>query len=195
MNPRYILIKSQNSEFMNAFLYQLREFHQIRFFYFKINGFHTVTIQCYNYYSDKNTLDENKLYGSYIFLYSVVAILLADLLLIHYEHILTHRMLSASKIKKKQLSKLSSISALLLDENSPFEFSTFLYKHRKRVLLDAILKNFRKRNFIFVDYFLDFNAPDYRKKVLEIVEASIAISENKSLYQYVMNFIFPNSFL
>lgn len=189
MNPRYILIKSQNSEFMNAFLYQLREIHQIRFFYFKMNGFHTVTIQCYNYYNDKNTFDENKLYGSYIFLYSIVAIILADLFMLYYEPVLAHRILPFFKINKKHLSKLSSISALLLDEGSPFEFSALLYKRRKSYLLDAILKNFRKRNFIFIDYFLDFNAPQYRQELFEIIEASVAILENQTLYHYVMNFL------
>ena len=159
MNPRYILIKSQNSDFIYALLFQIKEIKQIRFFHFKLNGFYTITIQCYNYYNSENTFDENKLYGSYIFLYSVISIILSDLLIAHHEHEIARRMLRTKKLTSKELSKVSNISALLLDENSTFEFSEILYKRRKNYLLDALFKNFRNHNFIFVDYFLDFNAP------------------------------------
>lgn len=192
MQPRYILIKSQNPDFIQALLFQIKEIKHIRFFYFKSNGFYTITIQCYNYYNSKNTFDENKLYGSYIFLYSVLSIMLSDLLITHYEHGLTRRMLHARNLNSKELAKLSNISALLLDENSPLEFSEILYKRRKNCLLDALFKNFRSRNFVFVDNFLDFNAPEYQSEVLKIVEASIEILENDVLYRYMMSFIFHN---
>jgi len=190
MKPRYILIKSQNPEFIHALLFQIKEFKQIRFFYFKLNGFYTITIQCHNYYNSQNKLDENKLYGSYLFLYSVLSIMLSDLLIAHYEHGITRHILQKKNLTSKELVKLSNISALLLDENSPLEFSQTLYKRRKNHLLDALFRNFRKRNFIFVDYFLDFNAHDYQNEVSKIVEASLEILENKALYHYMLNFIF-----
>ena len=116
--------------------------------------------------------------------------MLSGLLIIHYEHNLANRLLKPKKLNISQLTKISNISALLLDENSPLELSEILYKRRKNNLLDALFQNFRKRNFIFLDYFLDFNAPKYREQVLKIIDASIEILENKTLYNYVMNFIF-----
>lgn len=190
MNPRYILIKSQNFDLINALLFQLKEMNQIRFFHFKINGFYTITIQCHNYYDSESILDKNKLYGSYIFLYSILSIILSDLLITYYEHNLINHMLHNRKLNNDSLNKVSNISSLLLDENSPFEFSKLLYKKRKKYLLDALLINFRKRNFIFVDYFLDFNTPEYQIEISKIVDASLEILDNKLLYNYMMNFIF-----
>lgn len=190
MNPRCFMIKSQNKEFMQALQFQLQEVKQIRFFSFKMNGFYTITVQCYNYYNQQAIFQKDKLYGSYIFLYSIVSIMLSDLFLLHYEPLVSHRFLSAWKDEDVDWSKLASITSLLLDENSPFDFARLLYQKRKRFLLDSILENFRKRNYLFVDYFLDFSSPDYREELRNITEASLAILENKSLYYYMMQFIF-----
>lgn len=190
MQPRYILIKSQNLSLIQTLIFQIKEIKHIRFFHFKLNGFYTLTIKCHNYYNSQKTYDDNQLYGSYVFLYSLLSIMLSDLLIIHYEHNLANRLLKPKKLNISQLTKISNISALLLDENSPLELSEILYKRRKNNLLDALFQNFRKRNFIFLDYFLDFNAPKYREQVLKIIDASIEILENKTLYNYVMNFIF-----
>ena len=189
MNPKYILIKSQNPILIQTLLFHLKELKQVRFFYFKYNGFYTITIKCHNYYNSKDILNENKLYGNYTFLYSLISIILSDLLIEYYEHDIVRRLLQKHKIQKKELSKLSNISSLLLDKNSPFEFSNLLYTKRKNHLLNALFQNFRKRNFIFLDYFLDFNAEIYKKQLQEILEASLEIIENKSLYQYLMQFI------
>lgn len=190
MNPRYILIKSQNLELINALLFQIKEIKHIRFFYFKANGFYTITIKCYNYYNSKNIFNENKLYGNYVFLYSVLSIMLADLFIINKEHEVAHHLLQNKNLSTKKLSKISNILSLLLDENSPLEFSEILYKRRKNYLLDALFRNFRKRNFIFIDYFLDFNSHSYKNEISKIVEASLEILENKTLYDYMLNFIF-----
>lgn len=191
MNPRAILIKSQNKEFIHTLLFKLKEMKQIRFFHFKCNGFYTITIQCYNYYDRELIFHENQLYGNYIFLYSILSILLSDLLLLHYEHRITHRMLHLKDFTPKELSKLSSISALLLDEESPFEFSKVLYTKRKQIVLTTLLHHFRKHNYIFVDHFLDFNAGDYKTELSKIIEASLEILKDNALYHYMMRFIFP----
>lgn len=189
MTPKCILIKSQNQEFINSLLYKLQEMQQIRFFCFKINGFYTVTIKCHNYYNIQKNQSSENIYGNYVFLYSLVAIILADLLLTYYENILVHHILTGFDIKKKQEPKLSYISALLLDENSPFTFSNLLYKRRKNYLLCDLFENFRKRNFIFIDYFLDFNSPKYRDEIVSILELSSTMLKDRVFYNYVMNFI------
>lgn len=190
MKPRYILIKTQNSNLIKTLIFQIQEIKHIRFFHFKTNGFYTLTIKCHNYYNPEEIFTDNQLYGSYIFLYSLISMLLSDLLIFYYEHDLTNHLLKPKHLNIKDLSKISNISALLLDQNSPLELSEVLYKRRKNYLLDDLFQNFRKRNFIFLDYFLDFNAPKYKEEISKIIEASVEILENKTLYHYMMNFIF-----
>lgn len=192
MSPKCIIIKSQSKELYNALVYKLNEIKNIRFFQIKINGFYTIVIKCYNYYNHNNYFDKNKLYGSYIFLYSIISIILSELLIRYYEHSISRRIINSNQYKNSNLQKLSTISSLLLDENSPFEFSALLFNKRKRLLLNALFQNFRKRNFIFTDYFIDFSAKYYIYELKKIFDASIEILENKSLYDYMMNFIFQS---
>lgn len=214
MITKCIILKTQSKEFNNILLYKLNEFKSIRYFTFKINGFYTTVIKCFDYYSSrsltykfKNKLykmnilgsstlekyNEVALYGSYIFLYSIVSIILSELFILYFEHSITKRIIASQKEMKVNLEKLSSISSLLLDEHSPFEFSETLYKRRKNCILNETLKNFRKCNYIFIDYFLDFFAKDYIYELEKIINASIEILNNKPLYNYMMNFIFQNN--
>lgn len=190
MNPRCIILKTRSVEFLNAFIYKLKEIKNIRFFDFKINGWYTVVIKCHNYYNRKNILTASKLYGSYIFLYSIISIIISELLIAYYEHSISRRIIHIKKEKKLDIHKLSNISSLLLDEYSPFDFSRILYKKRKNILLENILKNFRKRNYIYIDNFIDFFAKDYSNELAKIIDVAIEILFNKSLYDYMMNFIF-----
>jgi len=192
MNPKCIIIKTQSRNVFEAFAYKLDELHNIRFWKFKYNGFYTITIKCFNYYEKNKISDTSNLYGSYIFLYSIVSIILSELFLTYYEDLVSRRIIVAKKTKNINFSKLSSISSLLLDEHSPFEFSKILYRRRKCFLLDNILKNFRKRNYIYIDYFIDFFAKDYIFELKKVIEASIEIIDNKPLYDYMMSFIFAD---
>ena len=119
MSPKCIIIKSQTEELYYILIYKLKDLKNVRFFYKKINGFYTIIIKCHNYYNKDSLLDENKLYGSYIFLYSVVSIILSELLITYYEHIVSKRIIYYKKNKNLDYDKLSTISSLLLDENSP----------------------------------------------------------------------------
>ena len=192
MRPKCIIIKTQSKNTFNALAYKLAELENIRFWKFKFNGFYTITIKCFNYYKTNISLNDSKLYGSYIFLYSIVSIILTELFLTYYEELISRRIIITNNDKNIDFSKLSNISSLLLDEHSPFEFSKILYRRRKCFLLDNILKNFRKRNYIYTDYFIDFFAKDYIFELKKIINASIEILHNKPLYDYMINFIFAN---
>lgn len=192
MRPKCIIIKTQSKDFFNALIYKLTEIKNIRFWAFKFNGFYTITIKCINYYRKDIHADESKLYGSYIFLYSIVSIILSELFLTYYEDLVSKRIIISQKNKKIDFNKLSCISALLLDKNSPFKFSEILYTRRKCFLLDNILQSFRKRNYIYVDYFIYFFAKDYLFELNKIIIASTEILSNKPLYDYMMQFIFSN---
>lgn len=192
MSPKCIIIKTQSQNIYNALAYKLSELENIRFWNFKINGFYTITIKCFNYYKTNKALEDSTLYGNYIFLYSIVSIILTELFLTYYEDLISRRIIITKNYKNINFSKLSNISSLLLDEHSPFEFSKILYRKRKCFLLNNILKNFRKRNYIYTDYFIDFYAKDYLFELNEIIDASIEIFGNKPLYDYMMNFIFAN---
>ena len=192
MNPRCIIIKSQTKELYYILIYKLKEFKNIRFFYRKINGFYTIVIKCYNYYYPNNQLSESKLYGSYIFLYSIISIILSELFITYHENIISKRIIYTKKLKNIDYKKLSSISALLLDENSPLEFSKILYRKRKNHILNTLFQNFIKRNFVFIDNFIDLFAKDYLYELKSTIDAAIEILHNKSLYSYIMSFIFAH---
>ena len=192
MNPKCIILKTQSRNIFDAIAYKLTELHNIRFWKFKFNGFYTITIKCFNYYEKNKISDNYNLYGSYIFLYSIVSIILSELFLTYYEDLISRRIITAKTHKSMNFSKLSNISSLLLDEHSPLEFSKILYKKRKCFLLDNILKNFRKRNYIYTDYFIDFFAKDYILELTKVINASIEIINNKPLYDYMMTFIFAD---
>ena len=193
MNPKCIIIKTQSKDFFNAFLYKLKELRNIRFTGIKINGFYTIIIKCHTYYNKNDIFDETKLYGSYIFLYSIISIILSELLIIYYEHSVSKRIIYTKKDKRINLNKLSNISSLLLDEHSPLEFSKLLFKKRKNFLLNSSIKNFRKRNYIFTDNFIDFCAKEYLNELEELIDTSIEILKNKTLYDYMMNLISQNN--
>ena len=57
-------------------------------------------------------------------------------------------------------------------------------------MLNNLLQNFRRCNFIFTDYYIDFFAKDYTNELKSIIDISIEILNNKPLYNYMMNFIF-----
>lgn len=192
MNPKCIIIKTQSKDIFNALVYKLVEIKNIRFWNFKFNGFYNVTIKCFNYYEKNAVLNDSKLYGSYIFLYSIVSIILSELFLVYYEDSISKRIINSKKNQMLDFNKLSNVSALLLDKDSPFEFSKILYEKRKCFLLNEILSNFRKRNYIYTDYFIDFYAKNYISELNKVIEASIEILDNKSLYNYMMQFIFVN---
>ncbi|MBO5141947.1 MAG: hypothetical protein J6C46_02930 [Clostridia bacterium] len=192
MNPKCIIIKSQSKDFANALIYKLNEVENLRFFSFKLNGFFTIVIKCQNYYNSKIKLKEKTLYGSYIFVYSVLSIILSDLFISHYEHSISKRIILSRYKAKINSNKFSNISALLLDENSPFEFSKILFLKRKKYILDSLLHNFRKCNYIFSDYFIDFSSKKYIEELNKIIDVSTEILNNKHLYDYIMNFIFKN---
>lgn len=192
MSPKCIIIKSQTEELYYILIYKLKDFKNIRFFYKKINGFYTIVIKCHNYYNQNSLLDESKLYGSYIFLYSIISIILSELLMTYYEHIVSKRIIYHKKTIDIDYNKLSTISALLLDENSPLELSKILYIKRKNYLVNTLLQNFRKRNYVFTDNFIDFFAKDYLYELESTIQASIEILQNKLLYDHIMSLIFTN---
>ena len=76
MSPKCIIIKSQSNDFFNILIYKLKKLKNVRFFSIKVNGFYTIVIKCHTYYDKRSTLDETKLYGSYIFLYSIISIVI-----------------------------------------------------------------------------------------------------------------------
>lgn len=192
MSPKCIIIKTQSKDFFNLLTFKLHEIKNIRFLSLKINGFYTTVVKCHNYYDSKSVFNENQLYGSYIFLYSIISIIISELLIICFEHSISKRIIYSSKDEKININKLSNISALLLDEYSPFEFSKLLHKKRKNYILESLFANFRKRNYIYTDFFLDFSSPMYIQELKDVIDASIQILNNKQLYEYMMNLIFQN---
>ena len=112
MNPKCITIKTQSKDFYNALIYKLNEIKNIRFASIKLNGFYSVIIKCHTYYNRVSRLNETKLYGSYIFLYSIVSIILSELLICYYENSISKRIINQTQFTNVKIHKLSNIPQL-----------------------------------------------------------------------------------
>mgnify|MGYP002315819126 FL=1 len=68
------------------------------------------------------------------------------------------------------INKISNIVHVVLDSNFPSIESKKLYLYRKDLILNKLLLNFRKRNYIHVDYFAYFKLKDYHNHLENIIE-------------------------
>ena len=178
MKPRCVIIKTQSLDFFTALLFKIKEIENLRFFNFKINGLYTIVIKCHNYYNKQNTHASIDLYGNYIFIYSVLSIIISELLISYYEHSVSRLIIHKKKLQNINISKLSNISSLLLDKDSPIELSKKLYNKRKNSLISSLFKNFRKQNYIYIDNYIIFTAKDYLKELESLIDKAIEILLN-----------------
>ena len=164
MNPKLIIIKIHSRTFYKLLVSELTNYKRLKFYHKKINGIYTVVIKCQAYYENLfNTKIEPNIYLSYIYLYTSVSLILSELIIKFFEQKITYQILSS---KYKYLP----IVHVVLDSNFPSIESKKLYLYRKDLILNKLLLNFRKRNYIHVDYFAYFKLKDYHNHLENIIE-------------------------
>lgn len=175
--PKSIIIKSNTNLLIDNLEKILKEYPNIRFFCKKINGEKTIVIKCFNYYNQFAVESSKNFYGNYIYLYTCVSLILTDLIVEHFENILVKRILRYNYFYfgAKKLSKISNIANLLLSSNAPIEYSNEFFLYRKQLVLSALLKNFRKTNFLQIDGFVNFSLPEYYDFLDEIVDTVVEL--------------------
>lgn len=146
---------------------------RINFFHKKINGIYTIIIKCEKYYKNFCKKDDSSnIYLSYIYLYTSVSLTMSELIISLFERKIAFQILS-SKYKylpSSKFEKISNIVNVVLDSNYPSIESKKLYLYRKDLILNKLLLNFRKQNYIHIDYFLHFKLNDYYKHIENIIE-------------------------
>ena len=179
--PKSIIIKSNTTSFIKRLVDELRKYPNIRFLYRKINGEETVVI---------------KFYGNYIYLYTALSLILADLIIEEYEENMIKRILNYNYFyfEKYALTKIKNISSLVLTPNSLIENSAELLLYRKQIILSLLLKNFRKTNYLHVDSFINFSLNNYREFLEEILDMIVGLFLTNSTSIEYLNFIIRNIF-
>ena len=194
--PKSIIIKSNTTSFIKRLVDELRKYPNIRFLYRKINGEETVVIKCYNYYNTFVKENKKNFYGNYIYLYTALSLILADLIIEEYEENMIKRILNYNYFyfEKYALTKIKNISSLVLTPNSLIENSAELLLYRKQIILSLLLKNFRKTNYLHVDSFINFSLNNYREFLEEILDMIVGLFLTNSTSIEYLNFIIRNIF-
>ncbi len=185
MSAKSILIKTYSKELSELLTLELNDLKNIKFFSKKINGCYIITIKCNNYYSHFNFTLSQSFYKNYIFLYSNISILLSEILIKFYEQKLATRFLYSQYFyfPQKILTQLTNISSLVLAEELPDYKPNELYLIRKEILLHELLDNFKKRNHLIIESFINFSAPFYHETLEYILSTSIQlILANQDLF-------------
>ena len=180
--PKSIIIKSNTTSFIKRLVDELRKYPNIRFLYRKINGEETIVIKCYNYYNTFAKENKKNFYGNYIYLYTALSLILADLIIEEYEENMIKRILNYNYFyfEKYALTKIKNISSLVLTPNS--------------IILSLLLKNFRKTNYLHVDSFINFSLNNYREFLEEILDMIVGLFLTNSTSIEYLNFIIRNIF-
>ena len=163
MKPKSIILKSNTNNISKQLVSELLTYPNIRFFSKRINGENTIVIKCFNYYDNLKEENKKNFYGNYIYLYTCLSLILADLIIVDYENIFINRILRYNYFyfEKSRLRKISNITSLILSPNSPLESNHELLLYRKQIILAALLKNFHQRNYMHIDGFINFSLSQY----------------------------------
>lgn len=173
MNPKFIIIKIYSKSFYKILIRRLTEYNRIHFVSKKINGLYTIFIKCESYYTNiLKTTGYRNIYQTYIYLYTNLSIVLSELIIESYELKIAHQILMSQHpyLSNYQKSKIQNILQAVLDSNFPSSESKKLYLYRKDLILNKLLLNFRKCNYIYPEHFAFFKLPNYHEHLENIVE-------------------------
>lgn len=196
MMPKSIIIKSNTKNLIEQLVNELYQYPNIRFLKRKINGEETLVIKCFNYYNNLAIENQKNFYGNYIYLYTCISLLIADLIIENYENIIVSRILNYNYFYfgKPSLSKVLNITNLILDSNSPIENAKEFFLYRKQIILSKLLHNFRKTNYLHLDSFINFSISSYTEYLEEIIDIVIRLFLANSISFEYLNFVIKNMF-
>ena len=173
MPPKYIILKIQSISFYRLFVKELKKYSKIKFHCQKINGIPSVVIKCQKYY--ENVLDislMSNIYFSYIYLYISISLILSQLIIDFYEEKITKQIVSFkyTNLSAYDKKRFINITHAVLDSNYPAINSRKLYLYRKDLIFQKLLLHFKKRNYLYVDFFVYFKLSNYHQHLEEIIE-------------------------
>ena len=191
MNPKKIIIKTINPILNKDFCNILKTYPKIKFFNKYINGEYTTVVKCSNYY---NNLNLDNIYGSYIYLYTNISLILSELIIKHFEHSLVNHLLNYYYFSTSKMQKIKNISFFILDSNFPSEHSRKLYLYKKELILNKLLLNFRKQNYLLIEGFANFSLDNYYLFLDNVLEKVSYVYFSNNTDIELINFILNNLF-
>lgn len=191
MSPKKIIIKTLYPKLNNEFCKILKTYPRINFFTRKINGEYITVIKCSNYY---NSLKTDDIYGSYIYLYTNISLIISELIIKFFEKKIVTRMLNNYYFyfSNSEIQKIKNISFMILDPNYPSDNSRKLYLYKKDLILNRLLLNFRKQNHLVIEGFANFSLDNYFFFLDDIIEKAAHIYFTNSDHIDLINFILNN---
>lgn len=194
MNPKKIIIKTLYKNLNTQLCKSLDKLSKINYFSKKINGVYVTTIKCSNYYKNANKSDD--IYGSYVYLYTSVSIILSQLIIDFFERKFINILISDYYFyfSKNEQEKIKNISSMILDYNFPCNSSKELYLYKKDLILSKLLLNFRKQNHIQIEGFASFELDNYFSFLDDAIEKSAHIYFSNLDPDILINFMLNNFF-
>lgn len=196
MCPKSFCIKTSSKEFIDLLDNQLSVIPSVRYIKKKINGEYSIIIKCFNYYNKFNNMTTYSFYGSYIYLYTNLSLLLSELFISFYEKILIKRIISMhyfyfSDLEQKQIL---NISLIMLDPEFNIPLNDNMYLYRKEKILNNLLINFRKQNYLNADAFVNFSIPYYIEDLEAIVDQAVQLYLTDKQYVNLIKLILQSLF-
>ncbi len=197
MYPKQIIIKSMSKPFMTLLKNELYDIPSIRFNYHKMNGEYILSIKCCGYYKKFFNTYPSSFYGNYVYLYTSISLLLSKLIISFYEKTLVKRFINLNYFyfKSYEQNQILNIGTYILDPNAPIELSKNLYIKRKEKLLSSLLENFRNKNYINIDAFINFSADEYLCEIESIVDKCVELFLSNLNYLELIEFLLENWFI
>lgn len=191
LRPKKIIIKTLYSKLNNEFCKILKTYPKIKFFSKKINGEYITVIKCSNYY---NALKPDDLYGSYIYLYTNISLILSELIIKYFEKSFIKHLLNNYYFyfSESEMQKIKNISFMILDPNYPSDNSRKLYLYKKDLILNKLLLNFRNRNHLIIEGFANFSLDNYSFFLDDVIEKAAHIYFSNTEHIDLINFILNN---
>ncbi|MBQ6860094.1 MAG: hypothetical protein IJO08_00430 [Clostridia bacterium] len=177
MQPKFLILKFYSQPLNDLFVQKLFEYPYIKFFCKKINGINCVIIKCKSYYEKiLNLSSEQNIYQSYIYLYTCISLIIAEITISKFETKLARQILFSkyNYLNTYEKEKINSILNFVLDINYPSSNSKKLYLYRKDLISSKLLLHFRHHNYLYVDHFIFFKLTDYYLHLENIISKTCA---------------------
>lgn len=172
MQPKFLILKFYSRTLFENFIQKLSEYPHIFFCSKKFNGTYNVIIKTQNYFKEiLQTEVDFKFYASYIYLYTSISMILSEFIIDNFEIKLANQILSSKYkyLNSHTQNRLKNIVNVVLDFNYPSSTSKKLFLYRKNLILNKLLLNFRKSNYLYVEHFAYFKLPDYHLHLENII--------------------------
>ncbi len=198
MQPKKIIIKTLNKKLNTSFCNALKKYPKLNFINKKTGGEYITIIKCHNYYEGigiyAKSSNFKNIYGSYIYLYTTISMILSEVIISFFERKIILRLLNyySYYFSNAEIKRIKNISFAILDPNFPSNNSKRLYLYKKDLILNRLLLNFRHHNYLTIEAFANFSLENYSNFLDNVLEKAAHIYFSNANHADLINFILNN---